>query len=161
MTHSIPVSMDAGSGRRAAPTPHSIARRRRRSWRAPAGRADTPDLAFCSRSGPPSVPWLEPDVNDRLTELAAAGASGVAVVPIGFVSDHMEVRFDLDTEAAHTAAAAGLPFVRVATPGTHPRFVGAVVDRLVDVAAAGRGMVCPAGCCPNPRGHRPAVCGSD
>ena len=161
VTHSIPVSMDAGSGAagHAYTTQH---RETAASVLACAGLpADAPDLAFCSRSGPPSVPWLEPDVNDRLTELAEAGAPGVAVVPIGFVSDHMEVRFDLDTEAANTAAAAGLPFVRVATPGTHPRFVGAVVDRLVDVAAAGRGMVCPAGCCPNPRGHRPAVCGSD
>ena len=68
------------------------------------------DLAYCSRSGPPSQPWLEPDVNDHLRKLDADGVGAVVVVPIGFVSDHMEVIFDLDTEAAATAAELGLRF---------------------------------------------------
>jgi ferrochelatase len=80
-------------------------------------------LAYQSRSGPPSVPWLEPDVNDVIAALAAAGRRGVVVVPIGFVSDHVEVIWDLDREAAQTAQEAGLFFARVGTPGTDPRFV--------------------------------------
>lgn len=86
------------------------------------------ELVFCSRSGSPSVPWLEPDVNDRMEELAADGVTGVVLVPIGFISDHMEVVFDLDTEAKETAEKLGLDFVRVATVGTHPRFVSGLVD---------------------------------
>ena len=66
------------------------------------------------RSGPPHVPWLEPDVNDRMEELAGAGARAVVVVPIGFVSDHMEVIYDLDTEAAATAEKLGIDFARAA-----------------------------------------------
>ena len=64
------------------------------------------ELVFCSRSGPPTQPWLEPDVNDRIEELAAEGGVTVVCAPIGFVSDHMEVVHDLDTEAAETADAA-------------------------------------------------------
>ncbi len=140
------------------------------------GLPDRWDLAFCSRSGPPTQPWLEPDVNDRLAELHAAGAAGVLVVPIGFVSDHLEVVYDLDVEARTTAARLGLPFARAATPGTDPRFVRGLVDLLLERAAAERGEdpprprtgrlgvapdVCPAGCCPNPRRERPAACGAD
>jgi ferrochelatase len=102
------------------------------------GRAPAWDLVFCSRSGPPSQPWLEPDVNDHLADLARAGVPGVAVAPIGFVSDHMEVRHDLDTEAAETARALGLPFARVATVGTDPRFVRALRDRVLERAAVER-----------------------
>jgi protoporphyrin/coproporphyrin ferrochelatase len=85
-------------------------------------------LAYSSRSGPPSQPWLVPDINDCLAELAAAGSRAVAVVPIGFVSDHMEVKFDLDVEAAQTAERLGLPFARAATPGTSPPFVAMITD---------------------------------
>ena len=97
------------------------------------------DLVYCSRSGPPSQPWLEPDVNDRLTELAESGEQAVVAVPIGFVSDHMEVVFDLDTEAAATARDLGLPFARAATAGTHPAFVSGLVDLLDERAAVARG----------------------
>ena len=97
------------------------------------------DLVFESRSGPPSVPWLEPDVNDHLAALAkgslTSGAavpvpSAVVVVPVGFVSDHMEVVHDLDVEAAQTAASLGLPFARAKAPGPTPRFA-AMVSELV------------------------------
>jgi ferrochelatase len=134
------------------------------------------DLVYCSRSGPPTQPWLEPDVNDHLRALHAEGVPGVVVVPVGFVSDHMEVVFDLDTEAAQTAADLGLPFVRVPTVGTDPRFVAGLVDLLEERAAVTRGEpvdravvgglgalhdVCPVGCCRNLRAERPAACGVD
>lgn len=134
------------------------------------------DLVFCSRSGPPQVPWLEPDVNDWLREQAKAEVSACVLAPIGFVSDHMEVVFDLDTEAAETADDVGLTMVRAATAGVHPAFVATVGDLLVERAGVERGErpqrpamsplgpshdVCPAGCCPNLRGEKPALCGSD
>ena len=89
------------------------------------------DLVFQSRSGPPSMPWLEPDINDHLAELHRRGVGGVTVVPIGFTSDHMEVMFDLDTQASATAAELGLDFVRIPTVGTAPRFV-AMIRELID-----------------------------
>ena len=99
-------------------------------------------LAYQSRSGDPRTPWLEPDVNDEIRRLAASGVQHVVVVPIGFVSDHMEVIWDLDTEAAETAAEVGVGFSRVATPGVHPAFVSGLVDlieeRLNDVPDAER-----------------------
>jgi ferrochelatase len=128
---------------------------------------------YCSRSGPPQVPWLEPDVNDHLEDLAAHGTESVVVVPIGFVSDHMEVVYDLDTEARKTADKLGLAFGRAATPGVHPDFVTVVRDLLLERAARERGEatgqaavgelpaswhLCPAHCCPNLRGERPALC---
>ncbi|SNC60557.1 ferrochelatase [Kytococcus aerolatus] len=133
------------------------------------------DLAYCSRSGPPSVPWLEPDVNDHLRELAALGVRAVAVAPIGFVSDHMEVVYDLDVEAKQTADELGLTFVRVPTVGVAPEFVSGLVDLLEERAAEARGegpearqwppsrpmpAVCAPGCCPNLRAARPALCGA-
>jgi ferrochelatase len=98
------------------------------------------------------------------------------VVPIGFVSDHMEVIYDLDTEASATAEKLGLEFARAATAGVDPRFVSMIRDLLVERAAVERGLdvrrkavgarpaswdVCPAGCCANARGPRPALCGQD
>ena len=144
------------------------------------------DLVYCSRSGPPTQPWTEPDVNDHLAALRAAGVSAVVVVPIGFVSDHMEVIYDLDTEAAETAAELGLAFTRAATAGVDPDFVSALVDLVLeraDVArrdAAGERVaalmgepddvavtrggragryLCLPDCCPNERQpDRPALC---
>jgi ferrochelatase len=132
------------------------------------------DLAYCSRSGPASQPWLEPDVNDHLRRLHAEGVRAAVLVPIGFVSDHMEVVYDLDTEAAETAAGLGLHVVRAATAGVSPAFVSALVDVLAERARAARGeayqpavipggavgrLECPAGCCMNQREpDRPASC---
>jgi ferrochelatase len=133
-------------------------------------------LVYCSRSGPPQVPWLEPDVNDHLTAIKEAGARAAVVIPVGFVSDHMEVVYDLDTEALATAREIGLPATRAATAGTDPRFVAMVRDLLVERATVERGEevaraatgeigamwdVCPVGCCANPRAERPALCGRD
>ncbi len=91
---------------------------------AAAGRQDQSfDLVYQSRSGPPQMPWLEPDVNDHLAALSSEGVSSVALVPIGFISDHMEVMFDLDTQAAQTAADLGMSLTRVPTVGIAPRFI--------------------------------------
>ncbi|MFW2383644.1 MAG: ferrochelatase [Acidimicrobiales bacterium] len=84
------------------------------------------DLVYQSRSGPPQVPWLEPDINDHLEELHGRGVTRVTVVPLGFLSDHMEVKFDLDIQAAETAASLGLTLRRAPTVGTHPRFIEAI-----------------------------------
>ncbi|CAN5282835.1 ferrochelatase [soil metagenome] len=145
------------------------------------GRRYEHDLVFCSRSGAPQTPWLEPDVNDHL-EAVAGTTAAVVLVPIGFVSDHMEVIYDLDTEALETAERLGLPARRAATPGTDPRFVALVRDLVTERAAvesagssdaadevprAALGSIgpmwdrCPVGCCPNPRGERPALCGEN
>jgi ferrochelatase len=130
-------------------------------------------LVFQSRSGPPHVPWLEPDINDALEEVAARGKRGVLIVPLGFVSDHMEVLWDLDTEALETAETLGLAAVRTATPGIHPAYVAGLVDLILErvdgVRATGRRRmtplgpwfdVCRPGCCENARlGFGPALAG--
>jgi ferrochelatase len=125
------------------------------------------DLVFSSRSGPPEQAWLEPDVGDHLEALASAGVRAAVVVPIGFVSDHVEVLWDLDHEAVTRAEALGLRVTRAATPGTDPRFVAMVRELVLERAAhAGRRALsplgpswdlCSPGCCANPRGPRPAV----
>jgi len=108
------------------------------------------DLVWQSRSGPPSVPWLEPDVNDHLRALAEVGDKAVVVFPVGFVSDHLEVLWDLDNEASETAAEVGLAFARAATAGIHPAFVESIRGLLEERRAGGLprlGTNCPAACC--------------
>jgi ferrochelatase len=107
-------------------------------------------LAYQSRSGPPAQPWLEPDVGDVMGELARAGTKAVVVIPVGFVSDHMEVRHDLDAEAAQSAKSLGLAFARAATPGCHPAFVSMITELVRERLAgpeAGPDQTCPADCC--------------
>jgi hypothetical protein len=89
-------------------------------------------LAYQSRSGPPSQPWLEPDICDHLGDLAKSGTKAVVVIPVGFVSDHMEVRHDLDVEAAQSADSLGLAFARAATPGSHPRFASMITELVTE-----------------------------
>jgi ferrochelatase len=102
-------------------------------------------LAYSSRSGPPSQPWLEPDINDHLADLAKAGVGAVAIAPVGFVSDHMEIRHDLDLEAARTAESLGLAFARAATPGVR---LAPMIGRLVAEHLTGPAPVaCPTRCC--------------
>jgi protoporphyrin/coproporphyrin ferrochelatase len=96
-------------------------------------------LAYQSRSGPPSQPWLEPDVRDHLGELAKSGTQAVVAIPVGFVSEHMEVRHDLDVEAAATADSLGLAFARAATPGTSPRFASMITELVSERLAAPEG----------------------
>ena len=147
--HSIPESMAAVAG----PTGGAYTDELRRSARLVVD-AVTPgrefDLVWQSRSGPPSVPWLAPDVNDHLRALAAAGEKAVVLFPIGFVSDHVEVVWDLDNEARETASELGIALVRAATAGTHPAFVG-MVRELLEERRAGTpprlGTNCPAHCC--------------
>jgi len=115
-------------------------------------------LVFQSRSGSPSQPWLGPDVCDHLRELQAGGASDVVVAPIGFVSDHMEIIYDLDTEARALCQELGLNMVRAATAGTHPAFVEMIRELIIEridpasprrsLGTYGpRGDVCRPGCC--------------
>jgi ferrochelatase len=120
---------------------------------------NTWDLVYQSRSGPPHVPWLDPDICDHLDALKEQGVPAVVVSPLGFVSDHMEVLFDLDLEARDHAAKLGLGYVRASTPGNDPRMIGMIVElireRALDLPerrAIGRlppkHDVCPANCCP-------------
>ena len=123
--HSIPQSM-------AATSPYQSQLRETASLVASGVGAGAWDLVFQSRSGPPSQPWLEPDINDHLRELAAAGVGDVIVSPIGFLSNHMEVVFDLDTEARTLAGELGINMVRADTVGTHPRFVEMIRELIVE-----------------------------
>ena len=212
VTHSIPVSMEAGSspfpfrpsiGEAPAPegdhaeqqgsgasssagTPateisyvaqhHALIQAIMPELRRILGRADLGyDLVYCSRSGPPQARWLEPDINDFLEEIADGGSdeaagsssdtrplSSAVVVPIGFICDHMEVVYDLDTEANETAARLGIAYERADTVSTDPDFVSSLVDVLEERAAQARGerpervtvtgtgpfhTVCPSDCC--------------
>jgi len=108
-------------------------------------------LVYQSRSGTPQQPWLEPDILQAIDQAKDDGAPGVIVAPIGFISDHMEVLYDLDYEAAERAKALGLRFVRAATAGTHPRFV-AMIRELVEERLAGvpDSDPCLQNCCPAP-----------
>lgn len=115
-------------------------------------------LVYQSRSGPPTQPWLEPDILDHLRTLKSNSIRDVVIAPIGFLSDHMEVLYDLDTEARDLSAELNLNMIRAATVGTHPAFVRTIreliVERMTDApikpALGARGAshdVCPANCC--------------
>jgi ferrochelatase len=134
VTHSIPTAAAAASGPEHGPGGAYVAQHLAVAEviAAQAAPGVPHSLAYQSRSGDPRTPWLEPDENDEIRRLAAAGVQRVIVVPIGFVSDHMEVLWDLDTEAAQTAADAGIGFARVATPGVHPAFVAGLVDLIAE-----------------------------
>jgi len=111
-----------------------------------------------SRSGPPEVPWLEPDVADHLRALAARGVGQVVVAPIGFVSDHLEVVWDLDNELAELAGELGLGYARADTVGTDPRFTALIADMVVRYAD-GEGDLDAPGCGDNGAGCRSGCCG--
>lgn len=175
VTHSIPVTADAAryTAQHAA-VAEEVSRRVALRRNAPVLEWQ---LSYCSRSGAPGQSWLEPDINETLRALAAQGVHDVVVSPIGFVSDHMEVKFDLDTEALTTAQSLGMRMQRAATAGTHPAFVQVLVDLLIERAREESGSVaraarvplpaphalavCAVDCCPNPRAARPALCGAD
>ncbi|MFI9274732.1 ferrochelatase [Kitasatospora sp. NPDC052896] len=183
-THSIPTAMAESSGAPDDPargTPGgayvaqhlAVAGLVAEAVAAATGVADRPwELVYQSRSGAPHIPWLEPDICDHLVTLHEAGAPAAVMVPIGFVSDHMEVKYDLDTEASAKAAELGLPVARAATVGADPRFTAAVRELVLERAAVERGEsvrrcalgalgashdVCAVACCPNPRAPRPAA----
>jgi ferrochelatase len=127
------------------------------------------DLVFQSRSGPPSQPWLGPDILDHLRQLAERGVKNVVVSPLGFLSDHMEILYDLDAEATDLARELGMTMARAKTVGTHPAFVRTIVQLIRErifpdepKLAIGRfgpnHDACPANCCPAPqRAGRPLV----
>ncbi len=182
VTHSIPQTMEEASGARrpsyrtqhldvAGLVAEEVGRR--------LGATVEWTLAYCSRSGPPNQPWLEPDVNDALRELHDSGARSVVLAPIGFVADHMEVVYDLDTEALATAAELGLTAVRAGTASRREPFVSGLADLILERAAVERGEgpsratvgalgpwpdVCLPGCCrsrPGVDSGVPAACGWD
>ena len=149
--HSIPSAMAAGCDyeRQLLETCRLVAKGAgAAAWR----------LVFQSRSGPPTQPWLEPDVCDHLRALKEEGVTDVVVAPAGFISDHMEVLYDLDTEARQLAVELGVNMVRAATAGTHPEFVRMIRELLqerLDPTTPRRALgayppshdVCPADCC--------------
>ncbi|MCI9889663.1 ferrochelatase [Micrococcales bacterium 31B] len=143
VTHSIPLTMNDSSGREggAYERQHrAVAARVAALAGAELGFELPHELTYCSRSGPPTQPWLEPDVGDRIEALAAAGTTSVCVAPIGFMSDHMEVAYDLDTEAKAAATQAGIAFSRAATVGTDGGFIAGIVSALkerIDATATG------------------------
>jgi len=167
-THSVPSSAAAASG------PEGDAYADKHRWvaaqvaaqlAAATGITKEWTLVFQSRSGPPTMPWLEPDVNDALREYAAAGTTAVVLVPIGFLSDHVEVIWDLDTQAQQTAAELGVQLIRTPTVGTDPEFVAALAARIAEELAApspepGPGQFCFGGCCANPRRELATVPGT-
>ncbi len=129
--------------------------------------ADRWSLVYQSRSGRPEDPWLEPDILDHLAELAAAGTKDIVIHPVGFLSDHVEVLFDLDEEARLTCEKLGLSLQRAATVGTHPAFVSMLrelIQERLDPTLEHRALgslgpshdVCPADCCPAPA-RRPPI----
>jgi len=103
---------------------------------------DTWKLVYQIRSGPPTQPWLEPDIGDYLREIR----SDVVIVPIGFLSDHMEVLYDLDTEARAVCEELGVKMVRAGTAGTHPAMIQMIAEMVEQDHAA-----CAEGCCPAPQ----------
>jgi ferrochelatase len=174
--HSVPVSADASAG---PPEEggHLYSRQVAEAARLVAAEVgvDDYDVVWQSRSGPPRIPWLEPDIVDHLAALAARDVKAVVVCPVGFVSDHLEIVWDLDTEAAQRAAELGMGFARAATPGADPRFAELVVElvrehldqpapvrKLSDFPSAGctvNGRLCAVGCCEPPGRPRPAGTG--
>ncbi|PPJ20495.1 ferrochelatase [Nocardia nova] len=161
--HSIPVAADVAAGP-PADGGHLYSRQVAEAARlcAAATGFDDFDVVWQSRSGPPQVPWLEPDIVDHLEALSGKGVEAVVVCPVGFVSDHLEVVWDLDNEAAGKAVELGMAFARAATPGPDPRFARMVAElvgehldgneprRLGAVPGYGctrNGAICAPGCC--------------
>jgi ferrochelatase len=149
--HSIPLAMARASRYEAQlrETGQLIAERLRpAAW----------ELVYQSRSGPPTQPWLEPDIGDHLRALKSRGGADVVIAPIGFISDHIEVLYDLDVEARQLAAELGLNLTRAATAGVHPAFVAMIRELIAERCSPGTeprflgtrgipGDLCSDGCC--------------
>ena len=157
--HSIPCSMAETS---------NYELQLRETARLVAEGAGMPDweLVYQSRSGPPTQPWLEPDILDYLRHLHGQGIRDVIVAPLGFISDHLEVLFDLDTEAVELASELGMNLVRAETAGTHPAFIRAIRELIQERLSPSASRlsvgsyppnhdVCPVDCCPAPVRIRP------
>ncbi|MDP1851959.1 MAG: ferrochelatase [Candidatus Planktophila sp.] len=177
-THSIPISMAETSGPanlRDAPNNSAYVAQHNAAITSIlasvatqfAGEVPQWSLVYQSRSGAPHTPWLEPDIGDALREVAKSGTSTAIVVPIGFISDHVEVIWDLDHEAKAIADELGIRFFRVATPGSSMEFVAGIVDLIQERQTQNEGQelssigarinYCSAECCPNPRKELPTV----
>lgn len=174
-THSIPNAMAETCGPVAVRSPggdiyseqhRALAVRAVSAAAELAGLAESPpwQLVYQSRSGAPHVPWLEPDINDAIRELAGQGFDSLVVAPIGFISDHIEVIWDLDTEARETCDGLGVQLVRVPTAGVHPLFVAGLADLLLAHLRAGSDRspgtpwegYCGGDCCPAIRPGAPS-----
>lgn len=164
--HSVPVSADATAGPVNAGG-HLYSRQVTEAACLVAAAVDAADydVVWQSRSGPPRIPWLEPDICDHLEVLAKADTRAVIVCPVGFVSDHLEVVWDLDTEAQDKARELGIELTRVTTPGTDERFARMVVEMVDEhlsggpvrrlgreplLGIAANGAPCDVGCCEPP-----------
>jgi ferrochelatase len=170
--HSVPVAADVAAGP-PGDGGHRYSRQVAEAARLVAAElgAEEHDVVWQSRSGPPQVPWLEPDIVDHIDALHARGVRAVVVAPIGFVSDHVEVIWDLDTEARERAEELGMGFARAGTAGPDPRFADMVAELVAEhlhdaaprslgaVAADGstvNGVPCAVDCCrPAQRPVRP------
>jgi ferrochelatase len=146
--HSIPVSM-------AEQSPYVRQLTQASAAVAAASGMKSWELVYQSRSGPPGQPWLGPDICEYLRAQYAAGVRKVIVCPIGFISDHMEVLYDLDTEARAVAGEIGLKMVRAGTAGSHPALISMVQDMVLYAPATPVLAYCESGCCPAPQ--RPAA----
>jgi protoporphyrin/coproporphyrin ferrochelatase len=170
--HSIPVSADETAG---PPEEggHRYSRQVGEASRLVAGEVGVTDYdqVWQSRSGPPQIPWLDPQIEAHVEALAAKGVTDVVVSPIGFVSDHVEVAFDLDTELAEQAAELGVRMARAASAGTDPRFLRMIVELIAEQTSGAEpracgsgprggvgcnGTLCSPGCCEPPARRRPA-----
>lgn len=177
-THSVPISMAQTSGPEGIRetfqegiyvAQHNEAAKAIMELAGNESRSPLPawSLVYQSRSGAPHIPWLEPDIGDALKESAKSGIAAVIVVPIGFVSDHVEIIWDLDNEAKAIADEEKLRFLRVATPGKSSEFVAGLVDLIAErVGGAPRKALsplgpwadyCSVGCCPNSRQELPTI----
>lgn len=142
VTHSIPNTMQDASARTGPgyrEQHEDVAATIDARLREAGAETYTSSLSYCSRSGDPRTPWLEPDISDELERLHENGVRRVVVAPIGFISDHMEVAFDLDIEARETAEELGLAMVRAATASVRPAFITGLVDLVLERAARERG----------------------
>ncbi|MGA1994695.1 MAG: ferrochelatase [Bryobacteraceae bacterium] len=154
--HSIPVAMAAASeyeGQIRATARAVSARLGIAAW----------DVAWQSRSGPPAQPWLEPDILTHLRALAVQGVEDVLIAPIGFLSDHMEVLYDLDVEAADLCSGLGLRMTRAGTAGLHPTLLRMIGELVREGMAAPEPPACADVCCPpplRPQAARPAGSGA-
>lgn len=149
VTHSLPTA----AGQRYRTQHEQLAGRIMAGITAESGQTPPWVMAFQSRSGPPTQPWLEPDIGDVVQQLADEGVTRLLAAPIGFCADNLEIRWDLDVTAGAIAVERDVEFVRLAPPQDDPRFV----DMILDLLDTGRESFCARDCCPNPRGPRAAI----
>jgi ferrochelatase len=147
--HSIPLSMAEAS-------PYVRQLKEASARVAAACGVNNRTLVYQSRSGPPTQPWLAPDICDYLREQHAKGVRSVIICPIGFISNHMEVLYDLDTEARALCDELGMKMVRAGTAGAHPKLISMICDMVLHSPTTEILAHCEAGCCPTPQRPKPS-----